>query len=65
MSFDNIKHFPMYYTPKFNNKFNDNIEICNMLLALSICINKLRGINDMKIFFINFFPPMVHSKIFI
>jgi hypothetical protein len=50
MSFDIIEHFTISYTPKFNNKFNDNIEICNMLLALSICINKLWGINDMKIF---------------
>jgi hypothetical protein len=55
MSFDIIKHFTMSYIPKFNNKFNDNIEICNMLLTLSICINKLWGINDTKIFSL-FFP---------
>ncbi len=61
MSFDIIKHFTISYTPKFNNEFNDIIEICNMLLGLSICINKLWGINDMNIF-INFGLPMVHSK---
>jgi hypothetical protein len=41
MSFDIIQHFTISYTHKFNNKFNDNIEICNMLLGLSICINKI------------------------